>query len=172
MTFNTELNRVDQATLQESAHTQFGETPALLASSLADLKIWISKSPHLHSIQQDDKILTTFLRGCKYSLERTKEKLDNFHAVKGSLPEWFGNWDPSVATIQEILGWGVYLPLPGYDKQNRFVLLMLPGRLNPAKTTFDAMMRAAQMIMTTAIRDDEQTIIKGFVTLQDCKGLG
>ena len=30
-----------------------------------------------------------FLRGCKFSLERSKEKLDNFHLVKGALPEWF-----------------------------------------------------------------------------------
>merc|ERR1719334_363778 len=172
MGFNENLGKLEEKELEKAAKEQWGETPALLASSLGDIKTWISKSPHLHSIQQNDKFLKAFLRGCKFSLERTKEKLDNFHAVKGSLPEWFGDWDPNEPAVQEVLRSGVYLPLPGYDKQNRFVLLMLPGRLNPAKTTFDAMMRAAQMIMTTAIRDDEQTIIKGFVTLQDCKGLG
>ena len=35
------------------------------------------------------QILKQFLRGCKFSLERSKEKLDNFHLVKGALPEWF-----------------------------------------------------------------------------------
>ena len=33
-------------------------------------------------------------RGCKFSLERTKEKLDNFHAIKTSMPEWFDKWVP------------------------------------------------------------------------------
>ena len=67
--------------------------------------------------------------------------------MKGECPEWFDNWDPnlplaqvsniccqeksnivvsvlSLVTIylQEILGWGAYLPLPGFDKKGRMVL--------------------------------------------------
>merc|ERR1719295_2186916 len=67
---------------------------------MKDLRAWMAKSPHLHSIQQDDVVLKTFLRGCKFSMERTKEKLDNFHAVKGELPEWFDNWDPNLPLAQ------------------------------------------------------------------------
>ena len=89
MTFNPKLNALSQKELLESAKKQFGETPELLESSLKDLRKWLSKSPHLHSIQQDEKTLKMFLRGCKFSLERTKEKLDNFHAIKTSSPEWF-----------------------------------------------------------------------------------
>ena len=91
------------------------------------------------------QILKQFLRGCKFSLERSKEKLDNFHLVKGALPEWFDRlqklyfevkdnnviclaiakmyphrakrWDPSEPGVAELLKQGVYLPLPGYDDQ-------------------------------------------------------
>jgi hypothetical protein len=41
----------------------------------------------------DDKFLLYFLRGCKFSIERTKEKLDFFNSVRAALPDWFGNWD-------------------------------------------------------------------------------
>ena len=41
-----------------------------------------------------------FLRGCKFSLERTKEKLDFHHAVRGGLPSWFADWDPRLPAVQ------------------------------------------------------------------------
>lgn len=37
----------------------------------------------------DDQWLVTFLRGCKYSLERTKEKLDNFYTIRSTIPEMY-----------------------------------------------------------------------------------
>merc|ERR1719334_528556 len=137
MGFNENLGKLEEKELEKAAKEQWGETPALLSSSIADLQTWIAKSPHLHSIQQNDKFLKTFLRGCKFSLERTKEKLDNLHAMKGSLPEWFGNWDPKEPAVQEVLNSGVLLPLPGYDRQNRLVILSQPGKINPGKVNFD-----------------------------------
>ena len=103
MRFNEKLNTLDDEELKDSANLQFGETPELLESSLQELHSWISKSPHLQDIQQDDKILKMFLRGCKLSLERTKEKLDMYHSAKGFLPEWFDNWNPFDPVLQSQL---------------------------------------------------------------------
>jgi len=172
MGLDENLGRLTQQELDEAAKNQWGENNKILESSVADLKTWISKSPHLHSIQKNDEFLRTFLRGCKFSLERTKEKIDNFHAVKGTLPEWFMNWDVHEPGVQEVIKSGAYLPMPGYDKHGRFVIFMRMGQINPAKVTFDTMMRAAQIIITSAIKDDEQTVIKGFVMVQDLKGVG
>jgi hypothetical protein len=36
-----------------------------------------------------------FLRGGKYSLERAKEKLDNYLTVKTAIPEFFNDRDPA-----------------------------------------------------------------------------
>ena len=87
MIFDEKLNALNDTELRDLAKSQFGETPEILESSLEELRTWISRSPHLQDIQQDDKTLKMFLRGCKLSLERTKEKLDMYHSVKGSLPE-------------------------------------------------------------------------------------
>merc|ERR1711892_573703 len=172
MSFDKQLNAWSKEELLNAAEEEFGETPKLLKSSLADVKSWLAKSPHLHSICQDDQFLTTFLGGCKYSLERTKEKLDNFHAVKSCTPEWFDNWDPLDPAVQEILNTGLFLPLPGYDKQGRFVTLNLSGKVKPSKMKMEDLLRASMMVMSVARKNDEQAIIRGFVMVQDMDGIG
>ena len=48
----------------------------------------------------DEAFIRYFLRGCKYSLERTKEKLDFFNSVRAALPEWFDDWDQIKNSMQ------------------------------------------------------------------------
>ena len=171
MQFDKSLNAFNKQDLLKAAEEEFGETPELLSSSLTSIREWLFKSPHLHSIRTDDEFLTSFLRGCKFSLERTKEKLDNFHAVKTCIPEWFANWDPFDSAIQEILDAGICLPLPGYDKEGRCVILNLPGNVNPSKMKLDDLMRATIMVMTLARKNNEQADIRGFVVIQDLEGI-
>ncbi|KAI8441978.1 hypothetical protein MSG28_005644 [Choristoneura fumiferana] len=44
-------------------------------ADLAHIKEWLKKEPHLPD-EFDDQRIMTFLRGCKFSLEKTKRKLD------------------------------------------------------------------------------------------------
>ena len=124
--FNKNLNSWSKQDLAKVAKEEFGETPELLASSLQEIKAWIVETPHLHSINQEDKSLTGFLRGCKFNIEKTKKKLDaNFNfAALSSTPEWYDNWDPLDPAMQEILNSGMLLPLPGYDKHGRLIILV------------------------------------------------
>jgi len=172
MEFDKKLNAWTEEDLLKAAEEEFGETPKLLHSSLVDIKTWLSKCPHLHSICQDDHFLTTFLRGCKYSLERTKDKLDNFHAAKTCAPEWFDNWDPLDPAIQEILSTGLLLPLPGYDKHGRAVTLNLSGKVKPSTMKLEDLIRASMMVMSVARKNDDQAIIRGFLMVNDMQGIG
>ena len=54
----------------------------------------------------DDAQLLKFLRGCKFSLERTKEKLDLYNACRANVPNWFSCWDVESSLFQKFLGWG------------------------------------------------------------------
>lgn len=54
----------------------------------------------------DDQWILTFLRGCKFSLERAKAKLDSYYTMRTLLPEFFTNRDPMLPEIQEILKLG------------------------------------------------------------------
>ena len=51
----------------------------------------------------DSQFLVAFLRGCKFSLERTKAKMDMYYTLKSALPEFFTNRDPMLPEIQKIL---------------------------------------------------------------------
>ena len=101
---------------------------------------------HFHLCRRNWTIFTYAGEARQFAL--LQEKLDNFHAVKGECPEWYDNWDPNLPLAQvkkdlfafcfkytsltqsykkcnnnqEMLGWGTYLPLPGFDKKGRMVL--------------------------------------------------
>jgi len=51
----------------------------------------------------DSQFLVTFLRGCKFSLERTKAKMDMYYTLRTALPEFFTNRDPMLPEIQKVL---------------------------------------------------------------------
>lgn len=53
-----------------------------------------------------DQWLLAFLRGSKFSLERSKEKLDMYYTMRTIVPEIFANRDPLEPKIQEILKLG------------------------------------------------------------------
>nr|CAD7409221.1 unnamed protein product [Timema poppensis] len=50
-----------------------------------------------------DGRLMTFLRGCKFSLEKTKRKLDMYFTMRAAIPEFFSNRDVNRKELQDIL---------------------------------------------------------------------
>lgn len=68
------------------AITELGEVTSRVPEDLQALKDWIKKQPHLRA-RTDEQFLIQFLRGCKFSLEKAKEKIDNYYALKTKYPE-------------------------------------------------------------------------------------
>lgn len=54
----------------------------------------------------DDQFLITFLRGCKFSIQKAKEKLDLFFTVREEIPELVRNRDPLDKRIGAMLKLG------------------------------------------------------------------
>jgi hypothetical protein len=91
--------------LAKLAEKDLNETPERLVGDLKALKEWIYQSPHLH-VRTDDQFLVTFLRGCKYSMEKAKQKLDLFYTVRTFMPEVHLNRDPLNSRLQAIIRMG------------------------------------------------------------------
>ncbi|XP_075167488.1 alpha-tocopherol transfer protein-like [Haematobia irritans] len=72
--------------LQNIAINELGEVPSRLSDDLFALRQWLKHQPHLRA-RDDDQFLVQFLRGCKYSLEIAKEKLDLYFSLKSKYPE-------------------------------------------------------------------------------------
>ena len=105
------------------------------------------------------------------SLERTKEKLDFHFSVRGNLPSWFDDWDPKKPELRHIIKAGVVLPLPGYDRHGRKVVVMRGGKSDPNTMKKDDEFKASTMMMEMAMAGDKQAVIRGVVLLQDLSGM-
>lgn len=91
--------------LAKLAADELNETPERLQSDLKTLKEWIKQSPHLR-VRMDDQFLVTFLRGCKFSLEKAKQKFDLYYTVRSHLPEVMMNRDPLNEKLKVIIRLG------------------------------------------------------------------
>lgn len=80
--------------LAKLAADELNEVPERIQTDIDSLRNWITQSPHLKS-RTDDQFLVAFLRGCKYSLEKAKQKLDLFYTLRTHSPELIRNRDPS-----------------------------------------------------------------------------
>lgn len=74
--------------LQKIACDELNEVPEQIEQNLKDLKEWIEKQPHLKA-RTDDQFLISFLRGCKYSMEKAKSKIDKYYTLKTKYPDFY-----------------------------------------------------------------------------------
>ncbi|KAK8375026.1 hypothetical protein O3P69_017775 [Scylla paramamosain] len=156
--------------LVQRAKDEINEVPERRAADIEHIRDWLKHQPHINA-RMDDWTILRFLRGCKFSLERTKEKLDMFYTCKTLCPEWYKNRDPQDKKMRAILELGVVLPLQGYDPMGRKVLFCRWGIFDPKEVTMDELIKSTSMIMDVLMDEDEQTSLVGINMLGDCTGL-
>lgn len=112
-----EMSKLIRVELNENVETR--------DKDLEHIKEWLKKQPHLpdsygkkrkiinyekkkkndvykNFFFTDDLRLMTFLRGCKFSLEKCKRKLDMYFTMRGAAPEFFANRDVNRPEIREL----------------------------------------------------------------------
>ena len=165
------VNVLSDEELNTIAVEEFNEDPDKTATDVATLQEWIKTCPHLANIRQDTQFLRIFHRGCDYSLDLTKTKLDLFYSVRANLPAWFDDWDPTLENVLRILDAGVYLPLRGFDKHGRYVILVRQKYVDPVTMTTDDCYKAFMMIFTIALEGNLQAYTRGYVMISDQEGV-
>ena len=110
-----------------------------------------------------------FLRGCKFSLERTKEKLDFYYACRSSLSSWFTDWDVDSPLFQRMLKTGFFLPL-GYDRHGRQVILLRSGVLDPSTVDMEDIIKTNITFIEFISENNDQAQIQGIVLINDLSG--
>ncbi|XP_069187328.1 retinol-binding protein pinta isoform X1 [Procambarus clarkii] len=152
--------------LQQRAKEEINEDPARRAADIEHIRDWLKHQPHIRA-RTDDWTILRFLRGCKFSLQRTKEKLDMFYTCKSLCPEWYKNRDPQDKKMRAILELGLMLPLPGYDHLGRKVYLNRAGDFDPKEVSVDEINKACLTILDISTEEDEQSTITGTVMVGD-----
>ncbi|KAK9730672.1 CRAL/TRIO domain [Popillia japonica] len=157
--------------LQEKAIAELNENPSSIREDIDHIKEWLRKQPHLNP-RMDDQFILTYLRGCKFSLEKTKAKLDGLYTLKPMLPEFFSNRDPFDKNIQHLLKLGVILPLTKVaSPDSPRVIIMRPALVDPSPTALETFFKLNLMIADIIVKEDDQFVICGLMLFQDLTGM-
>ncbi|XP_068229029.1 retinol-binding protein pinta-like isoform X1 [Palaemon carinicauda] len=156
--------------LQRYALEELNEDPNRREEDIQAVREWLLKHPHLNA-RTDRRTILRYLRGCKFSLEKTKAKLDMYYTCKGALPDMFKGRDPQNPHLRRIIKMGLMFPLPGYDPEGRMVIFGRLGAWDPNKVKPEDLFKAAGMLFDTIFLEDEQVSIKGLVQANDMTGL-
>ncbi|KAF5291264.1 hypothetical protein FQR65_LT11442 [Abscondita terminalis] len=162
--------RILSEALQTKAVLELHEDVQRRNEDIQLIRTWLKQQPHLN-VNPDDQWILTFLRGCKFSLQKTKQKLDMFYTMKSLVPEFYKDRDPFRPEIQQILKLGCVLPLPKSDDPiaPRTVLI----RMLEKTTKFQVVdgLKLILMIFEILMNEDDNFIIVGGQVLEDYKEL-
>ncbi|XP_050361955.1 alpha-tocopherol transfer protein-like [Nymphalis io] len=157
--------------LAEKARVELNEDPNRIESDLQHIKDWLTKQPHLRACT-DDQWLIAFLRGCKYSLERTKEKLDLFYSLRNLAPEIY-NVQHNDAKFDTFMNIGSYLVLLNTETPTSpRTAIIRPGTYDPDKLNVADFYSVTSIIQKILLFDDDQSVISGnqwIIDLKDVK---
>lgn len=100
-----ELRKLSPA-LQKKANAELNESDDRIKDDVAALREWLAKQPHINA-RDDEQFLINFLRGCKYSVEKTKQKLDIYYTARSQLPKYFKNRNVDSPHTQKLIKMGL-----------------------------------------------------------------
>lgn len=157
------------AAAKEFAEKQLNETEESRANCIEEIRKWLEENQWLNA-KNDDLSILTFLRGCKFNIERTKDKLKNYYVMRAERPEWFTNRDPLLPEIKELVRLGVFVPLRKFQ-DNRLIVIIRAAAHDPKRHDMNDVFKAGKMLLDIAAMENEQTSIYGVTAIFDMKGV-
>ncbi|XP_037813926.1 alpha-tocopherol transfer protein-like [Lucilia sericata] len=158
------------AKLALKAQEELGEKPERIDDDIKALREWIQKQPHLKA-RTDDQLLVAFLRGCKYSLEKAKQKIDSFYAMRNAVPELYKNRfvdDKAIAILRQ--GCLLRLPKPLSEDGPR-IHISRYGLYDTDKFSLTEVVKVGTMLGEIQFHEDDNAMVMGFLEVIDLKGV-
>ncbi|XP_065368348.1 clavesin-2-like [Calliphora vicina] len=158
--------------LQKVAETELGEKPNRIPSDLQALRTWIEQQPHLNA-RLEEQFLIQYLRGCKYSLEKSKQKIDLFFTLKSKFPDFFNATNVQESRFRKMYNYGLCGPLPRPLKDNeaRILFIKFDGDVAKGLVDFDELYRVTNALHEIIIMDDPYACINGIIYIFDLNNI-
>lgn len=80
----------------------YNRDEASLKEDVECVKKWIKSQPHLPEVM-DDRQIERFLTQNKFSIERTKERIDMYYTIRELVPEFYKNTNPKLPHMKFML---------------------------------------------------------------------
>ncbi|KAF5287385.1 hypothetical protein FQA39_LY15923 [Lamprigera yunnana] len=159
------MNRKLSSELQEMAISNLNEVPNRIKEDVEKIREWLQKQQHL-PVKIDDDRLLAFLRGSKYSLQKTKEKIDYYFTLRTLTPEFYYTRDPLSPQIQAIINAGCLLPLPKPDtKTGAKIIIWYMNNSNPQTTPYLNLILVNFMVLDILMKECDNAVICGLKVL-------
>ncbi|KAK5649415.1 hypothetical protein RI129_000444 [Pyrocoelia pectoralis] len=155
--------------LQLIAKTELNEIPIRVNDDIEALRKWIKSQPHLKA-RMDYQWLLTCLRGSKFSLERTKEKIERFYTGRTFSPEFFGVRDPFSQDVQLCFDDGIVFVLP-IRRCEPIRLVFRVGTADTEVVSFATRVKVFSMIIDALLEEYDELPIVGLTVLLDGGGI-
>lgn len=152
------------------ANEHLNEDESAYNDSIKEIKEWLNTQPHLHA-RTDTVNIVRFLRGGKFNIERTKNKIIEFYTLRGSTPEWYLNRDPLLPELQDLLNLGVFVPLLKKDSDGRLVVIIRAAVHDPKIHQQNDIFKISNMTLELAVEQDESISIYGVMAIIDLNGV-
>jgi len=100
MDITLKLQEESSDEFKESVCKVHGTNVAQVRRDVETLKNWLKTQKHLPQLSSDT-MLATYIIACKNSIEKAKQKIDNYYTVRGQMPDLFSERDPTSQRIRE-----------------------------------------------------------------------
>lgn len=156
--------------LAAKAKNELNETPDRIEKDIEALRTWLQKIPYIKA-RTDDQSLVNVLRGCKYSLEKAKEKIDCYYTVRTVFTDLLGDRYNFLNRAEACIRTGFYLPLPNTETPDGPRIALCRYGVYDADA-FDPrdLMKAAYLVMDIMEEEDDNLNVSGLLCVVDCSG--
>ncbi|CAH2016315.1 unnamed protein product [Acanthoscelides obtectus] len=152
------------------AEEALNETVESRTAGLEEIGRWLKEERPDLNAKTETKYLLPFLRGCKFNLEKTKQKIINYYTMRRDEPIWFKNRNPLLPEVEELVRLGIFLPLR-QTSDGRLVIIIRTAAHNPSIHSLEDIFKVGKMILDIAVMESESCQIYGGLAIFDMSGV-
>uniref|UniRef100_A0A0K8UR17 Alpha-tocopherol transfer protein-like n=1 Tax=Bactrocera latifrons TaxID=174628 RepID=A0A0K8UR17_BACLA len=157
--------------LRELARTNCNENPDTVVEHIEVIKEWIRKSPHLKA-SNNPQLILAFLRRCKFNLEDTKKRIDNYYAMKNEYHDVLCERELSDELI-EFYRTGIHvIPKKPIAHDGPAVMISQYCKIDLKKSNPRLAFKLLFILFETLAMESDNASIVGLTYIIDCRDVG